>query len=99
MSEDREKIADTIEGLAKAVTTAHVTYIREHQEIDNAGVVTAMALFMAIVTDTLSYGDDDPSEDETLSTLTDITTEMLKNKPLIREFMGEIIKSVMRDGT
>jgi nanoRNase/pAp phosphatase (c-di-AMP/oligoRNAs hydrolase) len=99
MSEDQEKIADEITGLAKAVTTAYVTYINEHRRIDNASVVAAMALLMAIVTDTLSYDDDDPSEDETLSLLTDTTKEVLKSKPLIREFMGMIIKNVVRGGT
>jgi hypothetical protein len=56
-------------------------------------------LLMAIVTDTLSYDDDDPSEDETLSLLTDTVKEVLRSKPLIREFMGTIIKNVVRDGT
>jgi hypothetical protein len=96
MSEDDEKVADEISELAKALATAHVRFIDKHRKIDHAAVMTATSLFTAIIVDSLSYGDDDPTEEEVMTTLTDITKRMLVRKSVIRNFMVPIIDSVVR---
>jgi hypothetical protein len=60
MSEDKEKIVSSIDELAKAIITAYVQFVNEHRDMDNASVVTAISLLVAITADSLSFGEDDP---------------------------------------
>lgn len=94
MSDDRVKIVGEISGLATAIVTAYVKYINEHQEIDNASVLTACATFAAIITDTLSFREDDPSEAETLALLFETVIELLSSKGLLRSFASTIVEEV-----
>jgi hypothetical protein len=95
--QDREKIVDTIEGLAKAVITAYVKYIDEHREIDSASVVTASGLYVAIIVESLSFDEDDPSEKEVIALVGDATMVMLKEKATLRDYMRQILQAVMAE--
>jgi hypothetical protein len=95
MSEDEEKTTNEIMGLAKTLATAHVEFINEHRNIGNAAVMTAASLFVAIIVDSLSFDDDDPSEEEVMTTLTETATSMLGNRAIIRQFMTPIIDTVV----
>jgi hypothetical protein len=97
MSEAQEKIKDTIEELATAVTTAYVKYINEHREVDSASVLTASALYVAIITDSLSFDEGDPSQEEVLGMIVDAARVMLKDLPLIRSYIGAILYTVMAE--
>jgi hypothetical protein len=95
MSEDREKIVGDIEGLARATVTAYVRYINEHRDLDNVKVLTASAFYLATIVDTLSFGEDDPSQEEVLTLIAETTMIMLKDTSAIRQYMGTILKSVV----
>jgi nanoRNase/pAp phosphatase (c-di-AMP/oligoRNAs hydrolase) len=95
MSEDREKIVGDIEGLARATITAYVKYIDKHREMDNASVITASALYLAIVVDALSFEEDDPPQSETITLIIDATMGMLRDTTPIRGYMRDILKSVI----
>jgi hypothetical protein len=95
MSEDEEKTTNEIMGLAKTLATAHVEFINEHHNIGNAAVMTAASLFVAIIVDSLSFDDDDPSEEEVMTTLTEAAMSMLGNRAIIRQFMTPIIDTVV----
>jgi hypothetical protein len=95
MSEDKEKIAGDIDGLAKTILTAYVQFVNEHRDIDNASVVTAISLLVAITVDTLSFGEDDPSQADVMSLISDAAMEMLKHPDTIRDYMKTILMSVV----
>jgi hypothetical protein len=96
MSEDDEKVADEITELGKALITAHVKFISKHHKINNAGVITATALFMAVIVDTLSHGDDDPTEDETMEAIGDIVEKLLENRSVLRSLTKAIVDTEAR---
>jgi hypothetical protein len=95
MSEDKEKIVGNIEGLARAIITAYVRYAKKHKDTDNASVITASALYLAIVVDSLTFGEDDPPQSEVMALIIDATTEMLRDKTPIRGYMRDILMSVV----
>jgi nanoRNase/pAp phosphatase (c-di-AMP/oligoRNAs hydrolase) len=95
MSEDQEKIVGNIEGLAKAIITAYVKYTNKHKDTDNTSVITASALYLAIVVDSLSFEEGDPSQSETVALIIDATIEMLKDTTPIRGYMRDILMSVI----
>lgn len=95
MSEDKEKIVSGIDELAKTIITAYVQFANEHRDVSDATVVTAIALFVAITVDTLSFGEDDPSQAEVMSLITDTAMEMLKQPDIIRDYMKTIFISVV----
>jgi hypothetical protein len=97
MSEDKEKIVDRIDGLATTVVTAYVRYISEHRDTDSASVVTASALYVAIIVDALSYDVGDPSEKEVMSLVIEAAMTMLRDKRSIREYMKKIVGTVMEE--
>jgi hypothetical protein len=94
----KEKIAHEIEGLATAVITAYVKHINEHQDLDNMQVLTASAFYLAVIVDALSFGEDDPSQEEMMALIADTAMTMLKDTRVIREYMGTILKSVTEEG-
>jgi hypothetical protein len=95
MSEDKEKIVSGIDELAKAIITAYVQFANEHRDVNDATVVTAIALFVAITVDTLSFGEDDPSQADVMSLISDAAMEMLKHPDTIRDYMKTILMSVV----
>jgi hypothetical protein len=97
MSEDKEKIVDRIDGLATTVVTAYVRYISEHRDTDSASVVTASALYVAIIVDALSYDVDDPSEEEVMSLVIEAAMTMLRDKSAIREYVKKILETVVEE--
>jgi undecaprenyl pyrophosphate phosphatase UppP len=98
MSKDREQIVDGISGLATTIVAAYMRYVSEHRQIDNPSVLTAAAMFAAIIVDTLSFGEDDPSEEEMLTLLIDTTKAMLASKAEVRRFSGMILHTVLMEG-
>jgi transketolase len=97
MSEDKEKIASSIDGLAKAIITAYVQFVNEHRDMDNASVVTAISLLVAITADSLTFGEDDPQQADVMSLISDIAMEMLEHPDVIRDYMKTILMSVMSE--
>jgi hypothetical protein len=97
MSEHRDKIANRIRGLAAAITTGYMKYISEHRDMDSASVVTATALFVAAIVDSLSFCDDDPSQEEIMALIAEAATRMLEDTDTIRDYMGAIFKAVMAE--
>jgi hypothetical protein len=95
MSEDQEKIVGNIEGLARAIITAYVKYTKKHKDTDSASVITASALYLAIVVDSLTFEEGDPPQSETIALIIDATTEMLRDKTPIRGYMRDILMSVV----
>jgi hypothetical protein len=95
MSEDREKIVGNIEGLARAIVTAYVKYTNKHRDTDSASVITASALYLAIVVDSLTFDEGDPSQSETVTLIIDATIEMLRDTTPIRGYMRDILMSVV----
>jgi hypothetical protein len=93
----RDDATSDIQGMATAVITAYAKYISEHREIKNVSVLTASAFYLAAIVDVLSFGEDDPSQEETLTLIADATTMMLKHIGVIRRHMAAILKSVMEE--
>jgi hypothetical protein len=60
-------------------------------------VVTAVSMFIAVVIDSLSYREDDPSDEETLEIITDVVTRMLEDKPHVRQLTARLIEVVLAE--
>jgi hypothetical protein len=98
MSEDKEKIVGDIDSLAEAIITAYVKYINEHRDTDNASVMTAISLLVAIIVDTFSFEEGDLSQEEALSIIADTVMKMLKHPEIIRDYMKALLMSVVMEG-
>jgi hypothetical protein len=97
MSERRDKVADRIQGLSTAVITAYVKYISEHRDMDSASVVTATALFVAVIVDSLTFQEDDPSHEEAMALIAEAAMKMLMAPDTIRDYVKVIFTAVMEE--
>jgi hypothetical protein len=98
MSEDEHQLADTMVGLVEALLTAHMRYINKQRSVDNASVLTAVSMFVAVIVDSLTHREGDPSDEEAMDIITDVVTRMLEDKPHLRRLAVKIIDAVLAEG-
>jgi hypothetical protein len=95
MSEDELRLAETMTELAEALTTAHMRFVNERRRIDSASVVTAVSLFVAVIVDSLTCEEDDPTDEATVALIADVVTRMLEDRPHVRQLAARVIEAVL----
>jgi hypothetical protein len=88
---------DTIQELSTAIITGYMKYISEHRDMDSASVVTATALFVAVIVDSLTFQEDDPSHEEAMALIAEAAMKMLMEPDTIRDYVKVIFTAVMEE--